>query len=82
MRYVTSVERLGIEKGIQQGRGEGKAEGKAEMLLRQFRRRDKTMPSVIEDRVRAAGTDQLDEWNERFADGKTLAEIFDTEQLH
>ena len=40
------------------------------------------LPPAVEDRIRAAGTDQLDEWSERFADGKALAEIFDTEQRH
>ena len=82
MRYVTSVERLGIEKGIQQGRAEGKAEGKAEMLLRQLRRRDKALPPGLEDRIHVASSDQLDEWSEHLIDGKSLAEIFDAEPMH
>ncbi len=82
MRYVTSVERLGIEKGIQQGRAEGETKGKAEMLLRQLRRRDKALPLGLEDRIRVASSDQLDEWSERLIDGKSLAEIFDTELIH
>ena len=86
MRYVTSVERLGIEKGIQQGiaqgKVQGKAEGKADTLLHLLRRRDKTLPSGIEDRVRAAGIDQLDEWSERLFDGEPLTEIFGTDHTH
>ena len=74
MRYVTSVERIGIEKGL--------AQGKADTLIRLLRRRDKALPSAIESRVRAASIDQLDEWSERFADGKSVAEIFDVEQMH
>ena len=78
MRYVTSVERLGIEKGIQKGL----AEGKADSLLRQLRRRFQTLPSELEERILAADINHLDEWSDRFADGKSLAEIFDTEQIH
>ena len=86
MRYVTSVERLGIQKGMAQGRveglAEGEAKGKADMLLLQLRRRNKTLPAGIEDRVRAASIEQLDEWSGRFADGKSLSEIFDAEPVH
>ena len=90
MRYVTSVERLGIQKGIVQGRvegrvegiAEGEAKGKADMLLLQLHRRNKTLSAGIEDRVRAASIEQLDEWSGRFADGKPLSEIFDAEPVH
>ena len=70
----SSVERIGIEKGL--------AQGKADTLIRLLRRRDKALPSAIEDRVRTASIDQLDEWSERLIDGKSLAEIFDSEQMH
>ena len=65
-----------------EGKAEGKTEGKAETLLLLLRRRDKSLPAGIEERVRVASSDQLDEWSGRFADGKSLAEIFDIEQLH
>ncbi|MBF0095436.1 MAG: DUF4351 domain-containing protein [Alphaproteobacteria bacterium] len=68
MRYVTSVERIGIEKG--------RSEGKAEMLLRQIRRRFGSVPAETEDRVRAAGSDQLDEWMDRLMDARDVADVF------
>ena len=71
-----------MAEGAAKGRAEGKAEGKAEMLLRQIRRRYKALPPGIEDRVRAAGSDQLDEWSERLIDGKSLAEIFGPDHTH
>ena len=71
-----------MAEGAAKGRAEGKAEGKAEMLLRQIRRRYKALPSGIEDRVRAAGSDQLDEWSERLIDGKSLADIFGPDHTH
>ena len=71
MRYVTSVERLGIEKG----RVLGKAEGKAEMLLRQLRRRF-TLSPELEARVQAADSAQLDDWMDRFVDANLLTDVF------
>ncbi len=86
MRYVTSVERFCIEKGIVlgrvEGRAEGRAEGKAETLLRQLRRRFQMLSPEVEKCVLAASIGQLDEWIERLIDGKSLAEIFDAEQMH
>ncbi|MEO5376052.1 MAG: Rpn family recombination-promoting nuclease/putative transposase [Alphaproteobacteria bacterium] len=72
----------GIQQGIQQGRAEGESKGKAEMLLRQFRRRFGTLPAEIEVRVRAASSDQLDEWSERFVDARTLEDVFDEPTTH
>jgi predicted transposase YdaD len=69
-------------EGRAEGKAEGETAGKANMLLRLVRRRDKTLPAGLEDRIRAAGSDQLDEWSERFADGKSLAEIFGPDQPH
>ena len=65
-----------------EGRAEGKAEGKADTLLRILHRRFKSLPVGLEDRVRAAGSDQLDEWSDRFVDAQTLADIFDTDHRH
>ncbi|MEI6986674.1 MAG: Rpn family recombination-promoting nuclease/putative transposase [Rhodospirillaceae bacterium] len=61
---------------------EGEARGKAEMLLRLLYRRFMTLPSGLEDRIRAASSDQLDEWSERFADGLSLTEIFGLDLPH
>ena len=80
MRYVTSVERIGIEKGLQQGFAQGKAKGKAEMLLRQLRRRF-TLSPEIEARVLDAESAMLDDWMDRFVDAKALTDIF-TDQAH
>jgi len=39
MRYVTSVERIGIKKGLQKGRQEGRQEAAVALILRQLRRK-------------------------------------------
>ncbi|MEO5373918.1 MAG: Rpn family recombination-promoting nuclease/putative transposase [Alphaproteobacteria bacterium] len=68
MLDVDEARRLGEEKG--------KAEGKAEMLLRLLRRRFGPLSPGVEDRVRAAGSEQLDGWSERFVDAHSLADVF------
>jgi hypothetical protein len=86
MRYVTSVERIGIEKGMArgklEGRAEGEAKGKADLFLRLLCRRDQALPPGIEDRLRGASADQLDLWSERLFDGRSLADIFADDPLH
>ena len=64
------------------GRAEGKAEGKAEMLLQMLHWRFETVPSDLEDRVRAADSSLLDEWSQRLIMGQPLPEIFGTEPVH
>ncbi len=88
MKYVTSVERLAIERGVMQGiaqgklEGEleglpkGKAEGKAELILRLLTRRFGTPPDWVAPRLQEATPDQLDTWFERALDATTLAEVF------
>ena len=66
---------LDAEQKAIEARSEGKAEGKAEMLLRLLRRRFSNLPTDIEARVRAADSDQLDGWSERFVDARELEDI-------
>ena len=92
MRYVTSVERIGIEKGIEQGieqgiekgieqgieKGieKGRVEGKAETLLRLLRVRHGALASDVETRIQTATSEQLDAWIERFVSARSLTEVF------
>jgi hypothetical protein len=60
MPYVTSWERMGIEKGIEQGKEEGRLEEKQEVLMRQLERKY-GLTSQECDRVRTtADPDKLD----------------------
>lgn len=60
----------------------GEVTGKADTLLRLLRRRFRTLPAAVEDRIRAADIDHLDQWTDRFVDARTLEDIFDPEQRH
>ena len=74
---VPTIAQQWLKQGRAEGMAEGRTEGKADTLLRLLRRRFKTLPAGIEPRIRAAGTDQLDEWTDLVLDARELADIFD-----
>ena len=82
MTYITSIERMGIEKGRQEGRREGRQEGiqqgEAALLRRQLVRRFGSLPSWTEQRLEQASREELERWAERVLEAPTLAEVFDS----
>ena len=85
MRYVTSVERLAIERGIQQGKLEGKLEGEREgklkgeamVLERLLAKRFGPLADETRGRLRSASAEQLELWAERILDAPTLAAVLE-----
>ena len=77
MRYVTSVERLAIERGIQQGKLEGKLDGEATVLERQLAKRFGPLAEETRGRLRSASAEQLELWAERILDAPTLAAVLE-----
>ena len=73
MRYVTSVERLAIERGIQQG----KLEGEATVLERQLAKRFGPLADETRGRLKSASAEQLELWAERILDAPTLAAVLE-----
>ena len=73
MRYVTSVERLAIERGIQQG----KLEGEATVLERLLAKRFGPLADETRGRLRSASAEQLELWAERILDAPTLAAVLE-----
>ena len=76
MPYVTSVERLGIEKGIRQGLQQGLQQGEAALLKRLLTRRFGPLPEWVEPRLTQAGQADLERWADRVLDAPTLADVF------
>jgi hypothetical protein len=80
MKYVTSVERLAIERGrekwMAEGETKGKLEGKLETLTRLLTRRFGPLPEWVEHRLSAGTVEQLDTWFDRGVDAINVAEVF------
>ena len=72
MKYVTSVERLAVERG----HSTGKLEGKLETLTRQLTHRFGPLPEWVAHRLSAGTGEQLDAWSDRVLDAANLAEVF------
>ena len=69
MRYVTSIERIGQEKG--------KAEGKAEALIRLSEKRFGPLPEPRRQQIMAADAATIDAWFDRAIDAPDLKSVFD-----
>jgi hypothetical protein len=72
MRYVTSVERIGIKKGLQQGL----QQGEVRVLRRQLARRFGELPGWVENLLQEAPVERLELWSERLLDANCLEEVF------
>ncbi len=73
MAYVTSVERIGIEKGLQQGR----REGEAAVLLRQIELKfGGEAAAAYRDRIEQADAEILLAWSERILTADRVEAIF------
>jgi hypothetical protein len=70
MPYITSIERMGIEKGIHQG--------ETLVLRRQLTRRFGPLPAWVEQRLEEASAAQLEAWAERVLEAARLEEVFET----
>jgi flagellar biosynthesis/type III secretory pathway protein FliH len=76
MPYITSVERIGIEKGMQQGMQQGMRQGESALLERQLTRRFGPPSAETRARLQAATVEQLEQWAENILDATTLEEGF------
>ena len=88
VKYVTSVERLAIERGMQQGLekgmqkgletglAKGRAEGGSALLVRLLNRRFGSLPRTIIERLAQATPDQLEIWADRVLDADSLDDVF------
>jgi hypothetical protein len=80
MKYVTSVERLAVERGrekwMAEGETKGKLKGKLETLTRLLTRRFGPLPEWVTHRLSAGTGEQLDAWFDRGVDAINVAEVF------
>ncbi len=76
MRYVTSVERIGMEKGLTKGMELGIQTAEQKTLQRQIQRRFKTLPDWAAERITQASSPQLEQWLDNILDAPSIEAIF------
>jgi hypothetical protein len=87
MKYITSIERIGIAKGRVEGRVEGQVEGiakgrlegESKLLKRQLERRFGALPAWATEKLSNASEPALDAWGEAVLTAPTLDAVFHTE---
>ncbi len=72
VRYVTSVERIGMAKGI----AEGRLEGESRLLRRLLERRFGVLPEWASEQLISASEEQLEAWGEALLTAPTLEAFF------
>jgi hypothetical protein len=94
MRYVSSVEQIGIEKGIAleinqgitqgftQGITQGRFEGEFKLLRKQLERRFGTLPVWAMARLNDASESDMESWAELVLTAPTLEAIFNNNAAH
>ena len=84
MKYITSAERIGIQKGMQQGIKEGVVKGlqqgmekgKRAILLRQLQRKFGSIPAHCQKRIEKAHAEELLDWADTIITADSLQDIF------
>jgi flagellar biosynthesis/type III secretory pathway protein FliH len=78
VRYITSAERIGLEKGIQQGMQQGMQQGEAILFTVLLKQKFKKIPKNYLDLIQQATTDELQAWCRKVLDAKSLEDIFNS----
>ena len=76
MPYITSIERMGLERGMEQGLQQGLQQGAATVLRRLLTRRFGPLPAWAEERLAQASPQELERWADRVLEAQQLDEVF------
>ena len=78
MAYVSSIERIGIEKGVLQG----VVQGESKLLRRLLKQRFGTLPAWVLDKISHATEYDLERWSDGVLSAPSLEAIFDDSAIH
>ena len=76
MPYITSVERIGIQKGLEEGLSQGIRLGEASILQRLIELKFGTLDDATSQRIQSASQEDLERWSERILTAASLEELF------
>ena len=76
MRYITSVERIGMQRGWIEGEIKGEIKGETKLLVRQLTKRFGPLSAATQAQLDNATTDQLEHWADAILDAPTLEAVF------
>ena len=76
MAYVSSVERIGIEKGMQAGLQQGMQQGEALALQKLLTKRFGSVVPAIAVQIETADLSQIGVWFDRAIDAPNLDAVF------
>lgn len=76
MAYVSSIERMGIEKGRQEGRQTGRQEGEMILLIRLLNHKFGALTPKFKLRIKAADIKTLQRWADRLLEATSIDEVF------
>lgn len=82
MRYVSSVEKIGIEKGMQQGRQQGMQQGEALALQKLLTKRFGAIPANVAVQIAAASLEQIESWFDLAIEAARLDDVFGNSMPH
>ncbi len=76
MPYISSVERIGIEKGFEKGIQQGIQQGQVVMLVHQLARRFGELPPWVHERLQQASSVELAGWADALWDAESISDVF------
>ncbi len=80
MAYITTAERIGMQKGFQQGIEQGlhrgQQEGEYRLLLKLLQRKFHAISETYQQKIQCADAETLLIWGERILDANNLDDIF------
>ena len=84
MRYVTSIEQLGLERGMEQGMQQGLQrglqKGQAKMLASLLSHRFGELPPWAHAKLDSGSDEQLETWSKALLSAETVADVFSAGQ--
>lgn len=75
MRYVTTGERIGYERGKQEGKQEGKKEGEQQLILKLLQRRVGELSPELQERIQSLSLNQLETLGEALLDFTAMEDL-------